>query len=141
MAIDQRNLNPKIHEAPKQIADNLRETAETGQRALAAMPDTLKGVTDAGSVWVQGSQKISSEWLDLAQSRFKMNLDAANKLMACKTPQDFVALQSDIVRQNMEHMMDNFRRIAEISLGVANEAAGKLKTTPRENAEHIRQDA
>jgi phasin family protein len=142
MPMDQRNiLPPKTNEGPKQVADALKETAEVGQRAADAMTGNLQAVTEAGGIVAQGLQKISSEWLELAQHRFKMNLDGFNKLMACKTPQDVLATQSDLVRENIELLFNNSRRIAEMSIEVANEAAGKIKATAKETADHMRRAA
>ena len=138
MAIDQRTHVPKTDDGSKQIADALTQTAEVSQRAADAMTGNVQSVTEAGGILAHGLQKISSEWLDLAQSRFKMNLEGASKLLACKTPQDVVATQSDLVRQNIEQMLGNSRRIAEMSIEIANEAADKIKATARETADHVR---
>jgi phasin family protein len=138
MAIDQRNKNaPKTDDGAKQIADTLTQTAEVSQRAADAMTGNVQAVAEAGGILAHGLQKIFSEWLDLAQSRFQMNLDGASKLLACKTPQEVVATQGDLVRQNMERMLGNSCRIAEMSIEIGNEAADKIKAT-RETAEHVR---
>jgi phasin family protein len=142
MSIEQRNMQPpKANEGPNKMADALKETAEVSQRAAGALTGNVQAVTEVGGILAHGLQKISSEWLGLAQHRFKMNLDGFSKLMACKTPHDILATQSDLVRENIEEVLNNSRRIAELSIEVANEAAGKIKSTARETADHMRRAA
>jgi phasin family protein len=140
-------INHRYTHAPKttvgqgQAAAALKETTQVGQRAAGAMNGNVQGVTEAGGILAQGMQKISSEWLNLAQHRLKMNLDGLGKLWACKTPQDLIATQSGLVRENIEKALENSRRIAELSIEVANEAADKINSTARESADHMRRAA
>ena len=139
-------INHRYTHAPKttkrrgQAAAALKETTEVGQRAAGAMNGDVQGVKVAG-ILAQGMQKISSEWLNLAQHRLQMNLDGFGKLLACKTPQDVIATQSDLVRENIEKVLENSRRIAQLSIDVTNEAAEKISSTARERADHMRRAA
>ncbi len=52
-----------------------------------------------------------------------------NKLLTCRTPQDFAAAQSDIVRETVETALESSRRIADMSLKMADETGKQIKQT------------
>ncbi len=83
----------------------------------------VQAVMQASTVVVQGLQEISREWFGLAQDRFTKNLDGLNELARCRSVPDFVAVQSSLVRDNLQQMLDNGRHIAQISVRVADDAA------------------
>ena len=55
--------------------------------------------------------------------------------------QDFVAVQSDLVRDNLWQIIDTNKRIAELSLRVAEEAAGIVQTQVDKTADAARRVA
>jgi len=54
------------------------------------------------------------------------NLGRVEQLMHARTPQDFAAIQSDFVRDNVEGVLHSGRRVAEMSLQIADSAAKKM---------------
>jgi phasin family protein len=53
-------------------------------------------------------------------------------LWTCRTPQDFAAIQSDIMRETVETALESSRRIADISLKMADEAGKQIKQSMEE---------
>jgi phasin family protein len=53
-------------------------------------------------------------------------------LWTCRTPQDFAALQSDVVRDTVETALESSRRIADMSLKVADDAGKQIKQSMEE---------
>jgi len=82
----------------------------------------IQAVTEAGSVLARGAQEISQEVFGLIQERVRKNADAVNQLARVRSVQDFVAVQSDLARDNLEQVIETNKRIAETSLRVAEEA-------------------
>ena len=58
----------------------------------------LKAVTQASTVLARGFQEASNEVFRLAQERITKNMDGLNQLAGCRSVQDFVAVQSELVR-------------------------------------------
>jgi len=83
----------------------------------------MEAVTQASTVLAQGAQEISREWFGLAQARFKNNMEGLNTLARCRSVQDFVSAQSSLMRDNMQQLTEGGRRLAELSVTVADEAA------------------
>jgi hypothetical protein len=70
----------------------------------------IQAVTEAGSVLARGAQEISQE------------VFAVNQLARVRSVQDFVAVQSDLARDNLEQVIEVNKRVAETSLRIAEEA-------------------
>ena len=88
----------------------------------------LQAVTQASTVLARGFQDISREWTGLLQGQMQKNIDAVNRIAGCRSVQDVVAVQSELVRDNLQQTIDTGRRIGEVSVRVANEAARTMQT-------------
>jgi hypothetical protein len=101
----------------------------------------LQAVSQANTVLARGFQEASHEWISLAQERVTKNIDDLNRLAGCRSVQDFVAVQSDLVRDNLGQIIDTNKRIAELSLRVAEEAAGIVQAQVGKTADAARRVA
>jgi phasin family protein len=72
---------------------------------------------------------MSQEYFQMVRHQVEKNLDHMNKLLNCRTPQDFVAAQSDMVRETVETALESSRRIADMSLKMADETGKQIKQT------------
>ena len=88
----------------------------------------LQAVSQASSVLMKGAQEVSHEVLGLVQDRVQKNIDGLGRLAGCRSVQDFVATQSDLMRDGLSQVIDTNKRIAELSLRVAEEAARSIQT-------------
>ena len=65
---------------------------------------------------------ISREWLNFTRECMEQNVNQFESLLRCRTPQDITAVQSEILRDNLESFLQCARRIAKISMRVPDEA-------------------
>jgi phasin family protein len=54
------------------------------------------------------------------------------ELWTCRTPQDFAAVQTDLMRRNVETALETSRRIADLSRKMADEAGKQIKQSMEE---------
>jgi phasin family protein len=99
-----------------------------------------EAVSQASIVLAKGAHEISQEWFDLARNRLANNLDALIRLARCHSLQDFAEIQSDIMWNRLSQAVDSSRRIAEVSVRVADEAAAIIQAQIKQNANGMEQN-
>ena len=99
--------------------DDVRQANEQASRNVDA-------IVESSSVLTQGLDGISREWFEFARKRVEQNLQRMNDLARCRSPQQFAAVQSEILRGNIEDLLHSSRRVAEISAKLAEQATGKM---------------
>ncbi len=114
--------------------ERAEETAQQSSR-------NIKAIAECNAVLVRGFQDISREWASLAQDQLQRNLDAFNAVLRSRSWPDLVAAQSSLARDNLELLVTNTRRLAELSIGVASEAAEKITAEAEESAKRLRRAA
>ena len=114
-----------------------QEAAETAQQSAR----NIKAIAECNTVLARGFQDISREWASLAQDRFRRNLDGFDAVLRCRSWPDLAAAQSSLARDNLELLVTNTRRLAELSIEVASEAAEKITAEAEERAKRLRRAA
>jgi phasin family protein len=110
-----------------QVARSFGLSGEHGEDLAQQATKNLEAVTACSAILVRGFQDISREWLGLVQHGLQKNIEGVQALTSCRNVQDVVAAQTELVRENIQQMVNNSRQIAESSVRVANEAAQTLR--------------
>jgi phasin family protein len=103
---------------------------DAAREAMQRSSGNVQALIDGTTIAAGGLQNVAGEWMRFAQSRIETNLDHLDDLMGCRTMHDCLALQTEIVRDNFEALMQSARRAAELSTQVADEAMRKIGRPP-----------
>jgi hypothetical protein len=104
-------------------------TGDGAQQAAQQSARNMEAIMQSGSVLADGLQTISRELMTFAQHRAEQNMDRFEALSGCRSVQDFVAAQTDLVRDHLEDFLQTTKRIAEVSTRMVNEATHMTDTT------------
>jgi hypothetical protein len=71
---------------------------------------------------VKGMNGASREHFEFIRKQTERSMDRMNELLRCRTPHDVAAVHTDIVRETISSALDSSRRMADMSLKVADDA-------------------
>ena len=114
-------------EIVQQVTDDVTNTVQAGAEGAQVMARTMQEAVQTGlstaSELARGVQDVSREWFELSQKRLLKNLDGLSSLAQCRSVPDFMAVQTALIRDNLEQTLDNSRRMAELTMQLADEAS------------------
>jgi hypothetical protein len=103
-------------------------SGEGAQRAAQRSSRNLEAIVQSGTMLTELTQRLWEEWAEIARARMDRGFDRIDALLQCRTPQDFAALQSDLLRDNLETFLGYARKAGEHSARLADEARQRFGT-------------
>ena len=119
-----------------QFTNVLGFNGQQAEEVARRSSQNIQAVTEASSVLGRGAQEISQEVFGFIQERIRKNADAVNQIARVRSVQDFVAVQSDLARDNLEQVIETNKRVAEASLRIAEEAARVIQAQAQAKRRH-----
>jgi hypothetical protein len=119
------------------LAFNGPQTAELAQR----WSEKVQALAQASTVQAQGTQKDPQEVCGLVQDRLTTDIEAVNHILGSPSVQDFVADQSDPVRERLQEMIDANRRMGELVIRIAEQMGQIIQAQASRNANQPRHAA
>jgi hypothetical protein len=107
-----------------------REAEEAKERASRNTEVILYSTTEASKLM----SGVSREYMEFARHQMDKSLERMNHLQSCRTPQEFVAAQGDFLREMITGAFESSRRMAEMSLKIADDAAKRVQNLERHAA-------
>ena len=96
--------------------DGTQEAAERSARNA----QSILYSTAAASKVMSG---MSREYFELMRHQIETSMDRMNELWRCRTPQDVAAVHSELLRETVGTVLESSRRMADMSLRLADDAA------------------
>ena len=123
-----------IHRATDQFTQVLGLAGPRAEELAQRSSQNIEALSQASNILVKGAQEFLREWFELVQEHMSKNIDAINRLASCHSLQDFVSVQSHSARDRLAHTVESSRRLATVSLRVADEAARVIQSQAGRNA-------
>jgi hypothetical protein len=91
----------------------------------------VEAVSGASAVLAKGAQDAARVWFDLTQRSVRTNLEALGQIARCRSMQELVHVHSDLLRQNLQHVIDSGEAIARASSDAVSEATRAMQSQGR----------
>jgi phasin family protein len=109
-----------------QLSKMFGMTGDTARQALQQSSGNVQAVIESTTIIADGFRDVSEEWMRFTRGSIEQNQERFNELLACRNMQECVALQTQIVRDNLEAFLQGARRTSEVATKVADEAVRKM---------------
>ena len=96
----------------------------------------FNAVLQTTTVLAEAQQRLLEQWVEFANTRMERNFDRFDRLLRCRTPQDCVALQSELMRDNLLAILNFSRRVVEQSVQTADETNTRVGQMVDEAGSH-----
>ncbi len=110
---------------------------EEGQRLAKQSSLNMDAIRACSAIVIQAFQGSTRDWFSLAQSQYQRNLNAFAKLSQARSVQDYLAIQSDLIRDSMQHLVEESGAMVQHSAQAVQDATqsiGKAVPSPATRA-------
>ena len=104
-------------------------TGDTARETMQQSAGNVQALIESSTFVVDGLQNVSGEWVRFMQNRIEENLEHFEELLGCRTAQECMALQTRMVRDNIEALLQSARRASEVSTKLADDAVRRISDT------------
>jgi len=112
-----------------QVGRTLGLTGDEAQQAIERSTRNAETIAYSASALAKGVNGLSREYFEFVRHHLETSLDRMNEIWRCRTPQDLAAVQTDLVRDTVKSALDSSRRMADMSLKVADDAGKHITET------------
>lgn len=88
--------------------------------------DNVDAAIKSGTILTRGVQDINKVLFGLAQAQLEESVAATKKILGCKSVKDVVEVQSDIAKANYAKFMAESRKLADMSVKLAEESVAPI---------------
>ena len=116
----------------EQFGRTLGLSGDGVQQATERSARNTQTVLYTGTAAAKVMGGISHEYFQMVRHQVEKNMEHMNELWSCRTPQDFAAIQRDMVRETVETVLESSRRIADMSIIMADDAGKQINKSMEE---------
>jgi hypothetical protein len=101
-------------------------TGNEAQQATERSVRNAEAIMYSATAVAKGMNDVSREYFDFVREQIERTMDRMNELWRCRTPHDLAAVQTDLMRDSIRSALDTSRRMADMSLKVADDAGSHI---------------
>lgn len=102
------------------------EAFKNYEDVIAFGKENVDAMVKANALFVKGFQDLNKEIFAIAQAALEENAETTKKVLSCKSVQDAVAIQSDVVKASYEKAMTDSRKISDMTVKLAEETVAPI---------------
>lgn len=109
-----------------QLGRTFGMTGNEAQQATERSVRNAEAIMYSATAVAKGMNGVSREYFDFVRQQIERTMDRMNVLWSCRTPHDLAAVQTDMMRDTISSALDTSRRMADMSLKVADDAGNHI---------------
>lgn len=109
-----------------QLGRTFGMTGNEAQQATERSVRNAEAIMYSATAVAKGVNGVSREYFDFVRQQIERTMDRMNELWSCRTPHDLAAVQTDLMRDTISSALDTSRRMADMSLKVADDAGNHI---------------
>jgi Phasin protein len=106
-------------------------TGDEAQNATERSVRNTQTVLNSASAVSKGMNEMSREYFQFLNRQVETNMNRVQELWHCRTLHDLAAVQTDLVRETLTSVIESSRRLADMSLKVAEDARKRIDNIQR----------
>jgi hypothetical protein len=106
------------------FSGNEAQQAQQATERSARNTETILYTSTAATRLMSG---MSQEYFEFVRHQLEKSMERMNELWRCRTPQDIAAVQSDLLRETVGSVLQSSRKVADMSLKVADDATKHME--------------
>jgi hypothetical protein len=125
-----------VRQASGRVVEQLGQVSATQEKAVQDVTgrtqQNLGAMMQTGIKLASGFQSVMQEWTDYTRKATQCHIDGMNSILRARTPQDFMAAQSNLLNAEVHLMLSSRAKIAEVTARVAKDAAQSISSQPQQ---------
>lgn len=125
-----------VRQASGRVVEQLGQVSATQDKAIKDVTgrtqQNLGVMMQTGIKLASGFQSVMQEWADYTRKATQCRIDGMNSVLRARTPQDFMAAQSNLLNAEVHLMLSSRAKIAEVTARVAKDAAQSISGQPQQ---------
>lgn len=101
-------------------------SGDTASQTLQRSSGNLQALLETTGILADGLQDLSRELAQFVQSRTEHNIEIMDKALSCRSPHEWLALQTQLVRDHLEAFLQTARKTSERTTRMADQAVQKM---------------
>jgi phasin family protein len=101
-------------------------SGDSARQTMQQSADHIQALIDSSTVLAGAFQNLSGEWMKFVHTRIEGNLERVDDFLGCHSPYECMELQTRILRENVEALLQTARRTSELSTDLVEDAVNKI---------------
>ena len=101
-------------------------SGDAASQTLQRSSGNLQALLETTSILANGLQDLSGDLTQFVQARAEHNIALMDKALSCRSPHEWLALQTQLVRDHLEAFLQTAKRTSERTTQMAEQAVQKM---------------
>ncbi len=97
------------------------------ETTVSTYSKNLNAILESSATLADMTKDITQEWINFGRERVERNFAQMDHLLRSRTPQDFLASNSELMKENLQGFVGCARRLAEQSMRATESVAQELR--------------